>query len=145
MSEIVSTKSKNIEVDSSRYAMAPRRKASRYAKKSGSRDSRILSRYATNNFDRPPRYAKAMQIKIFYKSIPFTSYPIFNHFLRTTSAILDQNPPESKLKPLLTPLEAIVGDWKPLEHQREFLEATNKQDDPHQPSFELPEPVTPRI
>ncbi|KAD5507522.1 hypothetical protein E3N88_15225 [Mikania micrantha] len=44
-----------MEVDSSRYAMAPRREASRYAEKTGSRDSRILSRYAANNFDRPPR------------------------------------------------------------------------------------------
>ncbi|KAD7479840.1 hypothetical protein E3N88_02976 [Mikania micrantha] len=43
-------------MDSSRYAMVPRREASRYAKKSGSRDSRILSRYAANNFDRPPRH-----------------------------------------------------------------------------------------
>ncbi|KAD4385768.1 hypothetical protein E3N88_25937 [Mikania micrantha] len=32
------------ELDSSRYAMVPRRKASRYAKQTGSRDSRILSR-----------------------------------------------------------------------------------------------------
>ncbi|KAD4585763.1 hypothetical protein E3N88_23364 [Mikania micrantha] len=56
-SEIVSTKSKNKEVDSSRYAMVPRRKASRYAKKTGSRDSRILSRYTMRNFDRPSRIA----------------------------------------------------------------------------------------
>ncbi|KAD4585784.1 hypothetical protein E3N88_23385 [Mikania micrantha] len=54
-SEIVSTKSKNKEGDSSRYAMVPRRKASRYAKKTGRRDSRILSRYTMRNFDRPSR------------------------------------------------------------------------------------------
>ncbi|KAD4585920.1 hypothetical protein E3N88_23521 [Mikania micrantha] len=67
MSEIVSTKSKNIKVDSSRYAIAPRRKASRYAKKSGSRDSRILSRYAANIFDRPPRHS--LQLEVFLKSL----------------------------------------------------------------------------
>ncbi|KAD5960604.1 hypothetical protein E3N88_12076 [Mikania micrantha] len=103
-----------------------RREASRYAKQTGSRDSRITSRYAMMIFDRPPRRTPS-------------------HFLRIPTHCCDQNPSENKLKPLLTPLEAIVGDWKPLEHQREFLEATNKQDDPHQPSFELPEPVTPRI
>ncbi|KAD7116638.1 hypothetical protein E3N88_03906 [Mikania micrantha] len=53
--EIESSKSKNKEVDSSRYAMVPRRKASRYAAQTGSRDSRIPSRYAVKYFDRPPR------------------------------------------------------------------------------------------
>ncbi|KAD2047932.1 hypothetical protein E3N88_41949 [Mikania micrantha] len=55
-------------------------------------------------------------------------------FSPSSHSLLRPNPPENKLKPLLTPLEAIVGDWKPLEHQREFLEATNKQDD-HTPAF----------
>ncbi|KAD5960569.1 hypothetical protein E3N88_12041 [Mikania micrantha] len=54
-SEIVSTKSKNKEMDSSRYATFPPRKASRYASQTGSRDSRIPSRYEINIFDRASR------------------------------------------------------------------------------------------
>ncbi|KAD5507661.1 hypothetical protein E3N88_15364 [Mikania micrantha] len=35
--------------------MVPQQEASRYAERTESRDSRILSRYVANNFDRPPR------------------------------------------------------------------------------------------
>ncbi|KAD4385805.1 hypothetical protein E3N88_25974 [Mikania micrantha] len=69
-------KLKNMEMDSSRYAMVPRREASRYAKKSGSRDSRILSRYAANNFDRPPRHWSLKKVLEAIKKLGTTNNPL---------------------------------------------------------------------
>ncbi|KAD2393371.1 hypothetical protein E3N88_40348 [Mikania micrantha] len=61
--EIESSESKNKKKDPSRYAITPWRKSSRYAKKTGSRDSRIPSRYAIKDFDRPPRLEKELGSK----------------------------------------------------------------------------------
>ncbi|KAD3336796.1 hypothetical protein E3N88_32315 [Mikania micrantha] len=105
----------------------PRRKSSRYAKQTGSQDSRISSRYAVNKFDRPPRYAKAMQIKIFIKLNPSHSVRflhISSDFLPILSTKTCWNQPSKPLRSLVE-LVLVFGSLRII---KEALEAINQQE-----------------
>ncbi|KAD3640361.1 hypothetical protein E3N88_29584 [Mikania micrantha] len=110
-------------MDPSRYAKAPWRRAWRYAKRM--RGLWIPNFVAIRDelFDRPPRYAKAMQIQIFIKTNPNSfvrSLPqITEHFLCISTKILwnqTSKPLESSLGPswsILKPLKLKRNPWKP--------------------------------